>query len=202
MVAIAVMFVLVLAGAVAWSAVQGGDEPPTAVDQDGSQTPQGTTSSSSASPQTGSTQLARTQGARSYSVEIPQGWTEVPSDEPGDQLMLAKARRGVFEAVMTVETRPSIVVPLERLPDVTLKELIARNARPEPVGQPTALTVGGEKAIGYAVKVTRKKQRLLEGQVALHHDNQLFLITFASTPKTYRREAGDFEDVLQSWSWE
>lgn len=196
---LAAAVVLALIAGVAWSAFRGSDGGAAPIDAAGEPRPSGSetlTQSTSPTPEPDATDAPR-----SYRVEVPQGWRAIGDRSEGDRLYLAKVEGGVYAAVLTVEAREAVALPLERLPDVALAELIARKANPIPVGDPNPTVVGGERAIAYTIRLPRGQQPLMERQVAFQRNGQLFLITFASAPKTFETEAEAFERFLKSWKW-
>lgn len=195
MVVAAVVVVALIAG-VAWSAFQQRGEGTAAIDR-----PESTPEQRQTVVQTPTPTQEPEPAARSYRVEVPEGWREIGEQSEGDRLYLAKVEGGVYAAVVTVETTQRAILPLERLPDVALRELIARNANPTPVGEPSRTAVDGQRAISFSIRLDGEREPLMERQVAFHRDEQLFLITFASAPETFKREAPAFERFLKSWKW-
>ncbi len=199
----AAVFIVLVAGVV-WSALQRDVAETTGAE--GRQEPSGHTEPTpDPSPQQSRTTPqaeANQPEARSYRVGVPQGWHRSRSGNgTEDGLILTKAKRDVLTAVVTIESGPLVGVPLERLPDVTLQQLVVRNENPVPVGKPKLMRVDGHRAISFTIRLQRRAEPLVERQVAVLRNNQLHLITFAATPHVYRAEADAFEEILRSWRW-
>ena len=189
-----------------WSGLQRGDPETTGADgqeaaagrTERMESPDPDPQQSRTTPQTQANQPE----ALSYRVGVPQGWRRSrPGNGTDDGLVLTKAKRDVLTAVVTVESGPPVGVPLERLPDVTLQQLIVRKENPIPVGNPKLMKVDGHRAISFTIRLQRRAEPLVERQVAVPVSDQLHLITFAATPQVYRAETDAFERMLRSWRW-
>ena len=156
----------------------------------------------------GSSDEGTTAKGSAYEVKLPDGWRD-RTDEATDEDTPIRFDR-VFATGPSGGFRTNVNVIRERLPENATLEQIVQVSRKQvrAAYQPTnmerarATKLGDEEAQSYAYALDAEGKKLRGEQVIALHGERIFYVTFTALEDAYRERHSEFQQILDSWTWD